>query len=312
MKPWMYQALKMVVGAFIATIICDFLQLDYSVTAGIIVILSIQPTKRLSLNNAVKRVTASLIGLAIVTGIMALFGHTLWMFILSLILFIPIAFLLKVEDGIVLASVLMSHVLVQESILYALNAVYILFVGVGIALLVNLYMPNEKRVIEKEIEAIDEALRQQLRKVVEQEGSHKLLFASIDQLIEKAIARIQRDSQNRLLRVADLNIHYVTMRREQIYHLKQIDDDLARVKKTQFKEPIEQFLLDVSNAIGKVNMAAPLRIKLNSLRDFYKTTKLPETREEFEERAILFHILYDIEAFLQAKIRYHELHGNER
>lgn len=312
MKPWMYQALKMVVGAFIATIICDFLQLDYSVTAGIIVILSIQPTKRLSLNNAVKRVTASLIGLAIVTGIMALFGHTLWMFILSLILFIPIAFLLKVEDGIVLASVLMSHVLVQESILYALNAVYILFVGVGIALLVNLYMPNEKRVIEKEIEAIDEALRQQLRKVVEQEGSHKLLFASIDQLIEKAIARIQRDSQNRLLRVADLNIHYVSMRREQIYHLKQIDEDLARVKKTQFKEPIEQFLLDVSNAIGKVNMAAPLRIKLNSLRDFYKTTKLPETREEFEERAILFHILYDIEAFLQAKIRYHELHENER
>lgn len=311
MKPWMYQALKMVVGAFVATIISDLLHLEYSVTAGIIVILSIQPTKQLSIKNAVKRVTASLIGLAITTGLMALFGHTLWMFILSLLIFIPIAFLIKVEDGIVLASVLMSHILVQESLYYALNSIYILLVGVGIALLVNLYMPSEKRIIVKEIEAIDDALRQQIRRVVTQEGSHKTIFEAMDHLIETAIARIQKDSQNRLLRVADLNIHYVTMRREQVYHLKQIDEDLGRVKKTQFKKPIEAFLLEVSNAIGKVNMAAPLRIKLNELREFYKNSKLPESREEFEERAILFHILYDIEAFLQAKIRYHELYADK-
>ncbi len=304
MKPWMIQALKMVFGAFIAIELSELLGLSYSVTAGVIVILSIQKTKRQSINIAIKRVIASLIGLTISVVVFKLLGFELYSFILALFLFVPLAFYLKVDDGIVVTTVLVSHILLGANLSLALNAVYILLVGVIIALLINLYMPSFQKRIELEINSIDQELRNSISDIV---NEVKPNFSALSVLIEKAMSRIQRESENKLFSPKDMNIEYVIMRKEQLRVLVEIQNDLFKVIKTEYKHTIIEFLSKVKDGIGKDNMARPLLVSLNNLREEFKTKPLPVTRDEFEERALLFHILHDLETFLQAKVSYHQM-----
>ena len=304
MKPWIFQALKMVIGALIATLLSDWLTLEYSVTAGIIVILSIQPTKQQSIRVGVKRIIASVIGLMITVGLMLILGYTLPVFILSLLLFIPLAFIFKIEEGIVVSSVLMSHILAQGDWKYGINALAILLIGVVIAVILNLFMPNKSKAIEKEIVLIDEALRELVKSVAECECAN---YGPIMGMIENAIHTIRVESLNRLMPKRDLNISYVTMRKEQVSYIQKIEMDLKRVVVTEYKQDIVKFLQDIVPRIGKANMASLLLVQLDQMRASYKEKPLPKNRQEFEERAILFNILFDLEAFLMAKVRYHEI-----
>lgn len=304
MRPWVYQAVKMVLGALLATVISDLLKLDYSVTAGIIVILSIQPTKQQSIRVGVKRMIASVIGLSITASLMVLFGYTLTWFIVSLLLFIPLAFIFKLEEGIVVSAVLMSHILARSDWMLGVNALFILSIGVVIAILLSLFMPNKSKAIESEIQAIDDALRSIISDIA---SGKKASFGPMMDLIERSIYQIRNEAMNKLLPKRDLNISYVTMRKEQVTYLQKIETDLGRVSITEYKQVITQFIQSFVNKIGKANMATLLMVQLDQLRESFKDKPLPSNRQEFEERAILFHILFDIEAFLLAKVRYHEI-----
>lgn len=304
MKPWIFQALKMVIGALLAILISNFFNLEYSVTAGIIVILSIQPTKQQSIKIGIKRIISSVIGLSITAGLMVLFGYTLTIFILSLLLFIPLAFIFKIEEGIVVSAVLMSHILAQSDWMLGINALFILGIGVLIAIFLNLYMPNKSKSIEREILLIDEALKDIVKSVSLCESPN---FGPILGMIDNAIHTIRVESLNQLLPKRDLNISYVTMRKEQVTYLQKIETDLKRVVVTEYKQIIIRFLQDIVPRIGKANMATLLLVQLDQMRTSFKEKPLPKDRQEFEERAILFHILFDLEAFLMAKVRYHEI-----
>ncbi|MDY0210236.1 MAG: aromatic acid exporter family protein [Acholeplasma sp.] len=304
MKPWMIQALKMVFGAFIAIELAELLNLSYSVTAGVIVILSIQKTKRQSFRIALKRLIASLVGLFISVVIFYFLGFELYAFILALFVFVPLAFYLKVDDGIVVTTVLMSHVLLGASLMLSINAIYLLIIGVSIALLINLYMPSFQKRITLEISSIDQALKDSIEQITKEV---KPDFSALSDLIDKAIKRIKRESENKLFSPKDMNIEYVIMRKEQLRVLKEIQTDLFKVKVTAFKKIILDFLCKVKLGIGKDNMALPLLEDLEHLKSDFKRKPLPISREEFEERALLYHILHDLEQFLQAKIAYHQL-----
>ena len=86
----------------------------------------------------------------------------------------------KVEDGIVVTTVLISHVLLGKDLSYALNAIYLLAIGVIVALLVNIYMPSYKRKIIKEIDDIDQSLRDEIKKMIDLDDSGFFTTRSID------------------------------------------------------------------------------------------------------------------------------------
>jgi uncharacterized membrane protein YgaE (UPF0421/DUF939 family) len=208
------------------------------------------------------------------------------------------------EEGIVVSAVLMSHILAQSDWKYGINAIFILIIGVLIAVILNLFMPNKSKAIEKEILLIDEALKEVVKAITECECAN---YSPILSMIDNAIHTIRMESLNQLLPKRDLNISYVTMRKEQVSYLQKIEMDLKRVVVTEYKQDIIKFLKDIEPRIGKANMASLLLVQLEQMRASYKEKPLPKNRQEFEERAILFHILFDLEAFLMAKVRYHEI-----
>ena len=104
------------IGAVIAMIIAKELGLSYWVSAGIITILSIQSTKRESLKIALKRIESVIIALIVSSILFLVLGFNSVIFGLYLLVFIPLTVKLKVTDGIVVSSVLVTHLLVEKQV----------------------------------------------------------------------------------------------------------------------------------------------------------------------------------------------------
>jgi uncharacterized membrane protein YgaE (UPF0421/DUF939 family) len=79
---------------------------------------------------------------------------------------------------------------------------------------------------------------------------------------------------------------------------------------TPFAQGILDFITELIPAIGAVDKATALRTQLLLLTKDYRQKPLPKTREEFELRAILFQMLFELDYFLSIKIQYHQQSTN--
>lgn len=138
------RTIKTAFGAILAVFISQLLNLDYAANSGIIVILSVQSTKKKSKDLAIMRIGSTVLALTIGALVFSFMGFTAVAFGVYLLIFIPIAVQLKFHDGIVPCSVLVSHILsIQSVALPALvNEMMQMFIGAGIGFLLNLYMPS--------------------------------------------------------------------------------------------------------------------------------------------------------------------------
>ena len=150
------------IGAVIAMIIAKELGLSYWVSAGIITILSIQSTIRESLKIAIKRVESVIIALIVSSVLFLALGFNSVVFGLYLLVFIPLTVKLKVTDGIVVSSVLVTHLLVEKQVnsYWIINELGLMLVGVLVALILNSYMPKNEEKIKEDIDYISEKIKE--------------------------------------------------------------------------------------------------------------------------------------------------------
>jgi len=106
---------KLILATCLACLLAYFLNLSSAVSAGIIALLSLSDTRRSTLKLARNRLFSMLLALAI--GVLAfhLSGFHIWSLGLYLALYVPLAYKMGWEIGITPSSVLVSHLLVQES-----------------------------------------------------------------------------------------------------------------------------------------------------------------------------------------------------
>ncbi|EYE88532.1 hypothetical protein Q428_07590 [Fervidicella metallireducens AeB] len=163
-----YRTIKTAVGAVIAILISQSFNLEYAVSAGIITILSIQNTKRKSVKIAFQRFIASIIALLLSVTIFNLFGYHIVTFGIFLFLFIPLTVSLNLQEGIVISSVLVSHLLLEESveIFWLKNELALVIIGIAVALILNLYIPSIEANIKEEQKIIEEKMKQVLLKML--------------------------------------------------------------------------------------------------------------------------------------------------
>ena len=141
---------KLILATCLACLLAYFLNLSSAVSAGIIALLSLSDTRRSTLKLAHNRLFSMLLALAI--GVLAfhLSGFHIWSLGLYLAFYVPLAYKMGWEIGITPSTVLVSHLLIQESTSPDLlvNEFLLFAIGTGFALLVNLYMPSREEEIQ--------------------------------------------------------------------------------------------------------------------------------------------------------------------
>ncbi len=295
-------ALKMIVGFIAAYLIALAFKLDYSYTAGVIAVLSLALTKEAVLKAALARFSASLIGIGL--GVLAFFllGYQIYTLVIVVVILIALLYILRLEIGIVLALVLISQEYLGGEPTYALNALYILLIGMGVAILLNFYAPKPQKLIDTNELKIDKQMSDIFRKLSHDETVD---FSPLKGAIEQAKKDLVLAKENRAMATVEKRMSYIGMRENQTLLLERVALILSSLQGSVYKDKLLGFLGEFINNIGKIDYATGLLSKLDKLHKDYEKLNLPQTRKEFEQRAELFHVLSETRAFLEAKIAYH-------
>ncbi|NLZ48389.1 MAG: aromatic acid exporter family protein [Clostridiales bacterium] len=308
-----YRTIKTAIGAAVAIIIAEMLGLKYTVAAGVITILSTQSTRRQSVEIAVQRICSSLLALTIATIIFSLFGYSPITFGLYLLIFIPSAAKLKLAEGIVVSSVLVTHLLVEKTVhsTWLLNELLLMLVGAGVALILNLYMPSIEGKIKEDQKYIDDAIRTILLSMADALKKNYVsikeedLFQALEKRLEEARKRSYRNLNNYFFVETNYYVEYMEMRTQQFHVLNRLREHFRRFFMTYEQTiMVSDFTAEVGRSFHEENTAEGLLANLQTLRESFRTMELPKDREEFENRAMLFQFLNDLEDFLIIKYEF--------
>ena len=313
------KTVKMALSATIAIIISNYMGLQFGVTSGIIAILSIQDTKKEALLVGGKRIISSTVAILLSYALYVLLGNNPIVFGLFLLIFIPITQVLKISEGMVIGAVLSTHLLMSTNInvSWIINEAGLTIIGIGIAMVFNLYSISLEDNFEKNKERIEDYFRAiisdmavslvtQAVPVYEQE-----VFLSVEKLIKNTKVMAQIINNNHLFKNNNYYVSYTDMRTIQLEAIKRMQRHFSRFyMKYDQTRILSEFTNDVAMNIHEDNDCIELIDKLNLLRKDYKNMELPKNRTEFENRALLFQFLNDLEDFLIIKKEFKESFQN--
>ncbi len=313
------KTIKIVLATCLAIILAQYIGLSYANSAGIIAILSVLDTKKTSLSVAYKRVLSTLLALTIAVVSFSLFGYSVVSFGIYLTLYVPIAYYFELQAGIAPCSVLVSHLLVAQAITVSAlgNEVALMIIGAGVAISMNSYMPSRQKKIEQCKLEVETLMRQILLALHEAlltgevcQGEDALL------LLKRAISHgkneIYQEQENQIFKQTNYDVHYFDMRKQQekILEVMIKNINLCTLEVSEAKILAGMFYL-TANQLAEVNPAIYLLEDIEQLLYQFRQRSLPQTREEFEKRAILFQLLNDFTKFIQCKVDFYEEYADE-
>ncbi|WMJ81713.1 aromatic acid exporter family protein [Clostridium sp. MB40-C1] len=315
MKFMGYRTLKTGVGSVIAMIIAQKLGIEYSASAGIITILSIQSTRKQSIEMALKRIYACVLALLISFIFFKSIGYDYVVFGVFLLIFIPLTVKFNLQEGIVVSSVLVTHLLVEKSVslFWIGNELSLMVVGIGVALILNLYMPNTENKIKQDQIYIEEKMKEILFHMAEALKEHYTsikddeLFDVLEKKLKSTRKRAYKNLNNYFLLDVSYYVQYIEMRIKQFKTMKRMKAHFQHFFMTYEQTiMISDFTIKVANSIYEENTALNLLNDVEVLRKSFKEMALPSTRDEFENRAMLIQFLNDMEEFIRIKNEFRE------
>ena len=310
MKSIITNTIKITLAAVLAILCAQALQLDFAVSAGIVAILSVQPTKKETLRTALARLLAFAVALVISITLLNFLGFTVPVFFLYLLLFILVCQWRKWISAMAMDSVLISHFLSfgRTGLPEIKNEVLLFLLGVGFGILVNLLLHKKTDYIEELKNKTDEqiklalhrmALRIQNPALADYDGS---CFSSLNKSLFTAKKQAEENYNNQFSKKDTFDTLYLEMREKQtkiLYEMYKVARNLQAIPPTAGL--LSDFLEKVSNEYHKDNDVKALLDELALIHDKMKAHPLPQTRSEFEDRANLFILMERLKEFLHIK-----------
>ncbi len=310
-KQILVNTFKIVVAAVASIFLAHILNLNYQVSAGIVAMLTIQPTKRETIETAIGRLVAFIIALIIAFISFKVFDFTLTAFFVYLILFIFICQIFGWTSAMTMNSVLISHFLTGKSMDFAaiINEVMIFAIGVGVGILANMHLRKNVDYIEKLKNATDE----QIKNILEQMAKG-ILNQDITDYCEESFFELRNhirmaknvaevNYKNQLRREDIFDLEYIRMRDKQYLVLYEMYKFVIKLDaKPITAGKISDFLMEVSISYHRDNTCEELMEHFYEMDEYMKTSPLPVERNEFENRATLYGLMRHIEEFLQIKM----------
>lgn len=308
-----HKVIKTAIGTFISIYLADLLGIKFGVTAGIVTIISIQATKKESLKIALERFIASLVGLFIAVISFECFGYTPFIFGIFVLTFMPICLKFNLFQGFLATIVLATHILSLGTVSLDIvkNEIYILLLGIVVALVLNSYMPDMKKELREKKKNIDTLMKTLFNYFgdVLITGSvfvdEETLFKELKKELDTARDIAFKEYNNDIFSSSREEVEFFQMKRNQYKVMLRMRNHFYRFYiSSEHTHIISEFTRKVSDSIGVDKLYQEVLIELERVRGVFESMPLPKTRVEFESRAMLFQFLNDIEEFLEIKRDY--------
>ena len=314
-KKIVLRAIKIGVGSSVALVIASMLELEQAAPAGTIALLTLMSTKwdtvRLSVYRSLSFFIAVLLAGTIFNFIDdGWIGYGLYLFANVLI-----AGALDWMGTISVNALVGVHFLTsgEYTVEFVRDELLLVVIGVVIALIVNLFNDDHNRrqdiidgmrYVEYQLQAIIGELATYLSgKPMEQ--NVWLDMRALEADIQEYVMEAQEYQENTFQSHPGYYIDYFEMRFQQCKILHNLHSEMRKVRAMPVQaHVVSEYLLYMKQHVVEVNIPEKQIEKLEELFEDMRRERLPRTREEFESRAILYHILMDIEEFLLTKKKF--------
>lgn len=304
------RTIKTAIAAPVALLIASGLNLESAASAAIITILTITNTKRSTAKTAFDRLFSLTLATIIAAACFFLLGFHPIVFGLYLLLFIPVSMRLDLAGGIAVSSVLITHYLVAQEMPWTLviNEYLLMIIGVGCALAANLYMPNTEKKIQEDQAVVEVTLKKMLNKMSDylnqpdKEEQLRQECLSLRDFVRSAQIRAQEFEENRFFSGNSYYFEYFAMRRLQLKVLSDMLQLLNRLN-AEAEDVLElrELFEFTAQTLAEDNDGTAILTKIEEIDRRYQKKQLPESRQAFEERAMLFQLFQLFQDFIEIK-----------
>ena len=231
------------------------------------------------------------------------------------ILLFLLAIILFFGSTISVNAVIGTHFLISRdfSPRFILNEVFLVLIGTAVAFAVNLFSYNRSRQkklvvsiqeVEEQLQLILKELASYLRKQ-EMKEDVWMDIRNLETRLKKLVVDASEYEGNTFHSHTGYYMDYFEMRLEQCNVLHDLQYELKKIRSRSAQaEMIADYVTYLVDYVVETNSPMKQIKKLEAMVEEMKKQPLPITREEFESRAVLYHILTELEAFLIHKRRF--------
>ncbi|MBJ6361453.1 aromatic acid exporter family protein [Paenibacillus sp. GCM10012307] len=301
-----FRTVKTATGVCLSILIAQWLELPYYSSAGILTLLCIQRTRKQSIAAVMDRFFACIVGMFLSSAMFWLLGYKVWVILILYLIFIPILVRLKIQNGISSSSVIIMHGYMSGyvSLAFFAHELAIIMVGLGVALLVNLYMPG----LDRKIDQFKTEVSVRMASIFRELGSYlregngswdgKELLQLAD-LLKKARHLAVLETENNLTGKLNPFYYYVELKFQQFQIIERMVPLVSRIGlRLEQGERIGEFLGQLGDNIEQLDDSREYLQQLKAIREYHKGLPMPQNRTEFESRASLFTLANELENFL--------------
>ncbi len=309
--------IKIALAAVASILIAHSLGLDFEMSAGTVAILTIQPTKRETVETAIGRLLSFIIALGLAFISFSIVGYNLTAFMLYIVLLVFVCQIFGWSNSISINAVLISHFIsVGNMCLSAVfNETLIFAIGVMVGILANMHLKKNVDYIEELKDSTDEQIKKILEQMAKGIINHNVsddnyeCFYTLRKHIRDAKNVAEENYKNQLRRHDIFDLEYIRMRDKQylvLYEMYKFARHLDAKPITA--EKLSDFMLEMSVSYNRDNTCEELMEHFKEMDKYMKAAPLPVERKEFENRATLFGLMRHMEEFLQIKIDFAREH----
>ncbi|MCI8531364.1 MAG: hypothetical protein HFI17_08670 [Lachnospiraceae bacterium] len=308
------KVLKIAVGSCMAVAVAQFFELPYATSAGIVTLLTVQNTRRDTIRLAAERLLSFLLSVLLVFVCFRYIGKLEWVnYGVYIFLMVHVCYFFGWENTISVNAVMGTHYLLTPdySLNFAASELAVIAIGTALALLMNWHMPSNLKTLREDIRKAEDDMQQVLQELAcylegKLDGAH--IWLDLDQLeqsIHRGLERAHEHAHNTLSEEDHYYIEYMEMRLQQCALLQAIRHRVWKIDgMPEQAKIISDYLRYLAPYVHEKNIPDRQSADLQQVFDQMKQQPLPESRDEFESRAILYHVLLDLEDFLFVKKRF--------
>lgn len=305
-------SVKIGLGSSIAILIAQALHLEYAVSAGTVTLLTLMTTKWETIKLSVSRFITFTITILLAWVIFS-YATYLWIaygILLTLVVFIAESFGLRATISV--NSVVAAHLVSNQDFGSAAvrNEFLLVLIGVVIAVILNLFHSNitHQRQIVSDMRDTENKLQSILMELADYLSGNEMQetvwddICALEEQIQNYTQSAHEYQNNTFQSHPEYYISYFEMRHKQCIILQNLHNEMRMILSIPKQAAvIAEYLLYLADYVIEVNSPHRQVERLNEIFEEMKSEELPKTREEFEDRAILYHVLMDIQDFLMCK-----------
>lgn len=311
----MLLSIKIGLGTSIAIYIAQMMNLEYAISAGTVTLLTLMTTKWQTIKLSIGRLATFIITIFLIWAIFSRADNAWAAYGILLMLIVFIAELLGWRATISVNAVVAAHMITNQDFTAAAvrNEFLLVLIGVALAITLNLFHANitHKRQIIADMRDTENKLQSILRELGAYLCGNEMKENAWDNIcaLEKKIQDYTQSAyeyqDNTFQSHPQYYISYFEMRHEQCHILHNLHSEMVKILSIPKQaKVVSEYLYYLVDYVIEINAPDQQIARLNEIFADMRNEELPKTREEFENRALLYHILMDIQDFLLCKEKF--------